>query len=136
MKKIIFFALILLLTPSCVEEPVVSNTIRVIPLSVTSTQWVRVPEKDGLNHYYMATFTVPEISNYIYNNGVINMYRTYDNSTQPLPVVLHQENEQGNRWTQTIDYEYKPGIVQVFVTNSDFFDVVPTAMNFKVTMIW
>lgn len=39
-------------------------------------------------------------------------------------------------WTRTVDYEYLPGKLNIYVTNSDFFQTQPETMTFRVVLIW
>ncbi len=135
MKQLFYMLLISVLTLSCTDNDETTN-IKIINLSVPKADWIEVTDADKLNRYYYSSFNVPEITPWIYNNGVINAYIVLDAATQPLPYVRHFENLDGFKWTRTVDFEYESGKVRIFVTNDDFIPDLPQAMNFKVSIIW
>jgi hypothetical protein len=53
---------------------------------------------------------------------------------QNLPYV-QQQNTSGAAWTQTIDFDYSEGGINVYVTNSNSASNPPTAMNFRVVIM-
>lgn len=136
MKRLFYLLIISLLTVSCVDENDDNTNIKIINLAVNQANWVENTDIDGLNRYYSCSFNVPEITPWIYNNGVVNTYITFDYASQPLPYVRHLEDSEGFRWTRTVDYEYESGKIRIFVTNSDFIVDLPKAMKFKVAIIW
>jgi len=87
-------------------------------------------------HYLGNSLNMPEISTYKYNKGAVIAYLDKDNVLQTLPTVRHYENGAGDRWTETVDYEYSPGSITFFVTNSDFAKIRPAQMYFKVILLW
>lgn len=80
---------------------------------------------------------MPEITSSVFNNGSVVGYIVLSNSTaqQNLPYVQHFQNANGALWTQTIDFDYSVGGINVYVTNSDFVSDPPTAMNFRVVIM-
>lgn len=136
MKKIILLFSVLLFLVSCENNVYDQTNIKVINLQVNSNQWVENTDADGLNRYYAASFTMPEITSDVYDLGSVNAYITFDNAQQLLPYVRHFENKEGIMWTRTVDYEFMPGKLNLYVTNSDFFQDQPDVMNFRVVLIW
>lgn len=85
--------------------------------------------------YYACSFDVPEITEEVFNNGVVLTYVNLVGAQQLLPYVCHYQDTEGNQWTRTIDCQLAVGKVTVFVTASDFFDEVPEAMSFHLAIL-
>ena len=136
MKKTLLLFVIAVLVVSCNKDS--SNDIQLnsITLKAKSTDWVENVDQDGLNRFYTCHFNMPEITQGVFNNGVVNAYIMLDNPTaqETLPYVRHFQNSAGKLWTQTIDFDYSPGGINVYVTNSSFAVDPPAAMNFRVVV--
>jgi len=79
---------------------------------------------------------MPEIDATIYDEGTVISYIVTKTSQQVLPSVRHYENTEGNMWTQTIDYEFSEGSLDLFVTNSDFATIPPGDIKIRVVLMW
>ena len=81
---------------------------------------------------------MPEINSVVFSDGaVIVYYLDSNNVQQPLPYVRHYQNSDGTVWTQTIDFDYSNGDMNIYVTNSNFAPISPTVdMNFRVVLMW
>lgn len=136
MKKLILLSITLLLMSACttVEEP--ELRMKVIDLTVKSTDWKAYVDNNGINLYYSATFNMPEITNYIYQNGDVKCNLIASGAQSPLPSVRHYQNLYDYQWTRTIDYDYTAGDMKVYVTRSDFYAQIPETMNFRVILTW
>lgn len=138
--------------PDPVEVPVevpVENRV-ILDLDIQPNEW-DYSEKNN-NNYFSATFTVPQITKDIYNNGTIIVYREYDHGTSNavqtiLPYIRHKEylkDEATSTWgffTETVDYEYNIGSLTIYYTASDFdyeldTTFVPEAMHFRLVITW
>jgi len=108
---------------------------QIIKVSVKSSDWVRHTDANNAV-YYSASVSVPEITNFIYDSGTVLNYIDFNGSQQILPYVLHQKDANNNYWTRTIDSDFLVGQVNYYVTNSDFFDEVPSTMNFRIVLMW
>lgn len=168
MRKLSFFVIILsaiLLTTSCIEK--------VGPmgpagrdgrdgrdgydgkdgLGVESVVYIPVEEKNwvysGLtdNNYFQATVPVPELTEEIFDGGVVKMYRAFDYDTQyatqiEMPYVrLREEYPEGGgepfRYTELLDYDFGIGTVNIYFTVSDFFyGIKPGAMLFRCVLLY
>lgn len=142
MKKALLFFAIALFLVSC-EGPMgpagpqgIGTNWKIIDLVVNSSEWIENLDNNGLNRYYSSSFTMPEISSRVYNDGTVLVYMVNNNVQQVLPYVRHFENSSGNLWTQTIDYDFAVGDMNVYVTNSDFVSDPPGTMNFRVVLMW
>jgi hypothetical protein len=144
MKKILFLFMLALSIASCQgptgpEGPQGYGTNwKVINLVAAASEWVAYTDDNGQNRYYSCHFSMPEITSTVFNDGsVIGYYLTSSNSVQqPLPFVLHIQNTDGSLWTRTIDFDYSVGGLNVYVTNSNFANIFPGDMNFRVTLMW
>jgi len=137
MKKIILLCTIALLAISCTQsEPEPLSTKQVIDVAVSGNEWVESTDANGLNRYYSCHISMPEINSTIFNNGSVLVYYLDNNTQQPLPNVRHYQNTTGNYWTQTIDFDYAKGGMNIYFTASDFAAVRPNSMNFRVVLMW
>jgi len=147
MKKILLFTLLAAIFVSC-EGPMgprgydgkdgnngLLSIWKVIEKSVNTNDWVAYPSNSNVR-YYSVRFTVPEITENIFLDGVILCYLYYDGRQIILPSVRHYQG--GNIfWTQTIDYEYWKGGIEIFVTNSDFYyPEQPASMIFVLQILY
>jgi len=144
MKKTILLFIIALFVVSC-EGPMGPQGLdgpqgygtnwKIVNLEVKSSNWIESIDKDGLNRYYSCNFAMPEIDAMIYDEGTVIAYIDNGTSQQTLPSVRHFENI-NNKWTQTIDYEFSEGNIDLFVTNSNFASILPGDMKIRVVLMW
>lgn len=113
------------------EGPAASFDI--VMLEVPAKAWVYSGQTD--NNYFCATVEVPELTEDAFDFGVISAYRTYnydsnDASQIALPYVRLCEEVYDTEtfyYTETVDYEYGIGWVNIYYTVSDFiYEVDPT----------
>lgn len=136
MKKLLLLPLIALLMSSCLPENTNDTSWDVVTVRVLSSDWDAHTDNNGQNLYYSCTLDMPEISSYIYTNGLVQAYYVMDGAQQLLPYSRHYENVNLNRWTQTVDFDYSVGQMTIYVTNSDFYNEIPPTMDFRVVMLW
>lgn len=139
MKKILILIAVAVYIVSCrgPEGPQGYGTNwKIIDLVVSSNDWVEKTDQAGLNRYYTSHFSMPEITSNVYKDGTVLTYLVTDNVQQNLPYVRHYENSNGNLWTQTVDYDFSVGNMNVYVTNSDFIKEQPGTMHFRVVLMW
>jgi len=135
MKKLLLLTFVTLTLIACRDSKEIQfNSIN---LSVKSSDWVENVDNQGLNRYYSCHFNMPEITSTVFNSGSVIAYIIVNNSTsqQNLPYVRHFENANGALWTQTIDFDYAEGGINIYVTNSDFAVDPPSAMDFRVVVL-
>ena len=136
MKKTLFILMISLFTLSCEDEPEQLQW-KIIDLAVAQNDWVYNQDDDKLNGFFSCHFDRPEITPFVYNSGTVVTYTVLGNSQQTLPYVRHYENALGNLWTQTVDYSFSKGGLDIYVTNSDFYNVDnPESMKFRVVLMY
>lgn len=126
-------------------------------LGVVKTILVNVPENSWKysfadnNNYFYATVDMPEITEDIFDKGLVKMYRVYNydktNASQiEMPYVRPQEwtPDEGLSWcfyTEVVDYEYFIGSMTIAYTASDFDyeldkSFVPEAMQFRCVIMY
>lgn len=137
MRKTLLLFVIALLVVSCDDK---SKDIQMtnVDLKANASEWVANVDNSGTIGFYSVHFNMPEITQGVFNNGVVTAYIVLDNPTaqEPLPYVRHYQNSDGTLWTQTIDFDYSPGGMNVYVTNSNFTDKnPPTTMSFRVVIM-
>ena len=138
--------------PEGPEGPSGSVNFKIIDLSASGSQWQYSNMND--NNYYIASFNMPEITQEIYDNGLVQVYREYDTGTDNavqllLPNTRHKEeaivNDEGDTvwlfYSETTDYEYGIGKLNIFFTCSDFEyeltpTIVPEDMHFRCVIMW
>lgn len=141
MKKLLLLFAIALFAASCQgpqgpEGPQGEGTNwKIIKISIRNTDWVKNSDSNNAV-YYSAVVSVPELTEFIYDFGNIINYIDFGTSQQTLPYVRHNKDGNNNLWTTTVDYDFAVGNVKYYVTNSDFFDEVPSGMNFRLVLMW
>ncbi len=129
------------------RKPQQSSNVIAFTMNVDSDGWMY----SGLenNNYFWAVFDMPEITEDVFDYGLIKIYRTYDYWTDnpvqlELPQVRQAEYQiSGDNWgfyTEVIDYEISIGSVTIFYTASDFdYELdeafIPDAMQFRCVII-
>lgn len=104
------------------------------------------------NNYYMATVNMPEITGPVFKEGLVKMYRVYNwgtNNASQVEMPFTRHNEEcidpiAGEWvfyTETVDYEFSPGIMSIFYTVSDFDyelnpSFVPENMTFRCVIMY
>lgn len=121
------------------------EAIKVVYINVDQAAWTFSGLND--NNYFMASVKVPELTETIFDGGIIKMYRTFDYDTKDatqieMPYVrLKEFYEEGNpepyRYAEVLDYDFGIGTVNIYFTVSDFFyDVKPEAMLFRCVLMY
>lgn len=136
MKKFGLLAALFVLMLSCTIEDTPDTSWKVINVEIRSSDWVADTDDDGINLYYSCRVNMPELSSFIYQNGMVQAYYKTTDYQQQLPYVRHYENLAGDLWTRTIDYDYEVGYMNFYVTNSDFVIKRPETMKFRIVLLW
>lgn len=109
---------------------------------VEENQWKLYYDEDGLNPYYMCEKSYSDLGNLIYTDGNVFAYLIQSpgesNEVQtPLPYTLPLENEYGERWFETVSFDFMPGSIAFYVRYNDFaVDLRPGRTEFRVVMNW
>lgn len=126
------------------------GTIRTIDVKVPNSSWNYSNATD--NNYFYAEVNMPEITEDVFDNGMIKMYRTYnydnaDASQIELPYVrpIQYFDAPTGQWfsyTEHVDYEFFIGKLMIFYTVSDFYYGTdshldpPGEMRFRIVTIY
>ncbi|MBO5960601.1 MAG: collagen-like protein [Paludibacteraceae bacterium] len=125
-----------------------STQWKVINLHADANNWERRTDANGYNPFFVTTFDVPELDAFIYDSGLVQCYIEYDSGTsyasqQLLPSVRHKEEvvsaDEYYLWTETTDFDYMVGNVNIYVTYSDFptdASIAPGDMDFRLVLMW
>ena len=123
---------------------------KIIDFQIDQNEWSYSDIKN--NNYFYGAIPVPELTNDIYDNGIIKVYREYNTGTNnksqvELPYTNFVEySETVNNETLWSFYqehvyaEYAVGSVTIFYLASDFdyelnTSFVPEAMHFRMIML-
>ena len=122
-----------------------SDIPEIVSIHVTVSQNAWQYSNLSNNNYFYAVVDMPEITEAVFDGGVIKMYRTFNYDTTDatqieMPYVRHSEyNVSGDEWafyTETVDYDYGIGDIYIYYRVSDFDyeldqSFVPETMNFR-----
>lgn len=92
------------------------------------------------NGKYQCVFQISSLTNFIYNEGIVNAFYMQDFDTDyevqiGLPHIFFGSDENGD-YTATYTFDTTPGSVAFNVAYSDFNDATPPPCVFRVAMIW
>ncbi len=95
------------------------------------------------NGFYYYTFSIPELTQNIYDNGTVHCYIEFYQGTSDayqisLPHIL-TKTDGTDTYQQYIDYSYLVGQVEIALTNSDLkYDttIKPESMDFHLALVW
>jgi hypothetical protein len=145
MRKAFFLLLFVPLLFSC--EKVDDNpTWSVSNVRIDADHWKYVEDENRNNGCYVCSINFPEITPYVFENGIVNAYIVEDSRQFQLPYTQHNETEgtsgQQILWTRTINYVYQrttstqTGSVTFVITDNDFQKDPPGTMDFRVVLMW
>lgn len=93
------------------------------------------------NSYFYADVNYPDLTDFVYNEGVIVGYLMQNFDTEyeyqvPLPFDIYYNTEEGS-WTETVSMDFVPGSIRFYYEPSDFFTgFVPPVCTFKIALVW
>ena len=144
MNKILLLFIIVLIAFSCndttneisVANLNHTNNPSTIDVKVKSNDWILNTDSVGVNKYYTYHSSMPSITSSVFDTATINSYILTGSSgtLQTLPYVGHLQNAAGTAWTQTIDFDYTVGGINVYITNSALNADPPGTMDFNVVI--
>lgn len=140
---IILLALSAFVLSSCQQKIITEHPVSSVLITVKQGDW-NYSYQDN-NNYFYASVDMPEITGHVFDKGIVKMYRVYDfkgsNPSQvEMPYVrLKETSIGGGNWafyTETVDYEYTIGSLNIYYTASDFdYEIdetfVPETMQFR-----
>jgi hypothetical protein len=113
------------------------TTKQVYNFEVKAKDWIANTDKTGHNLFYSYNFKLIDLNPDItLQNCAVLAYIILGNYEQPLPMVRHFEDADGNLWTRTVDFDFSLKDINFYVTNSDFFAEIPEKMIFRVVFLW
>lgn len=124
-KKFLIPILVLFLsltscTETIVERSSADGSWKIIDIDIPYGSWTCYSDEYG-KPYFEADVPIPEITDFVYTDGIVLCYLVSGSTQVALPTIRHHENANGEKWTTTLDYEYNVGWLHVFYTNSDFY---------------
>jgi hypothetical protein len=143
MRKTLLLFVVALIIVSCSDTAndinvnnTTSPTANVIDLKINSNAWIQNTDSIGTNKYYTFHFPMTEITSSVFKSGTISSYILTNNPIKQvtLPFVQHLQNSAGISWTQTIDFDYAVGGLNLYVTNSALNADPPATMDFNITI--
>ena len=109
-----------------------------IDFNVKSTNWSIWDVENGNDDegFFQASLEVPEITQKVVDEGVVMVYRRYeDGVSTPLPAMRTEKTEDGLYYTTFVDYEWAKGVINIFVPAADLYaGQNPGDMSFRVAI--
>ena len=95
----------------------------------TINQW----DIDTQNGLFYAEFTVPKLTQRIYNDGVVVAYIETGSGANkiktPLPYTIQNIDNTGYEWTEVLDFSYALRKITFFINPSDFDTSAGISLN-------
>ncbi len=150
-KQLSLFAGVLMLgmvffATSCSDDsPEVTSDWVSISVKATDWEWVEenyFEENNLAEGYYIAIKSVPQLTNYIYNNGVITAYHAFNDGTMTaLPFLKtygYGPADDRGYYTEYISFDIHVGEIVFILEASDLQQADEYLMDrtFKVRMVW
>jgi hypothetical protein len=112
--------------------------------TISANQWELVNGVNALNSYYRAEVQVPQLTEFVYENGNVFVYMFQNvNGTEVqtlLPFVVPYGEASGSEeflWTEMYACDFAVGSVVFYVNYSDFFtENKPPATSFRIVLNW
>ncbi len=155
MKKILIFMCVLTMALTSCEgpmgpagppgEPGEKLNWKILNYTVYADHWQLVGEKDALNSFYIHELPLSELTNFIYEKGVVRGYRilTLDNGDKvqtPLPYIVPVGEQDGSNeklWSEYYTFDFKPGLITFCAYYTDFYTAnKPPTCTFRIVMNW
>lgn len=151
-KQLTLFAGVLMLgvaffATSCSNNDIPEVTSDWVSISVKATDWEWVEENyfeenNLVEGYYIAIKSVPQLTNYIYNNGVITAYTAFDDGTMTaLPFLKtygYGPADDRGYYTEYISFDFYVGEIVFVLEVSDLQRADDYLIDrvFEVRMAW
>jgi len=153
MKKILLVLLVVMMgSYGCTKEVCKCNfeetQWKIVDYTITINMWTLVGEPDEIgSYYYYLDENVPELSQRVYDDGIIMCYYIYvdefgDEVQTPLPfsaydIVVDEDWE--FPWSVHFSYDVTPGSIAFKIVFSDFYTgdwQPPARCKFRLVMIY
>ena len=104
---------------------------------LASADWVK--NTDAAGHFigWWHAIQMPELSTYVYEYGMYNVYLWDGNIQVPLPVIVYNETD-NTLWEKKISCDFEVGSVAVYYQENDFMNegYRPEDMTFRIHLVW
>ncbi len=154
MKLFRYFLLLpVLLVTSCgdkyyVTDEVIMNT-KTMYYPISSRDWILMdtaptaedPNEDSKWTYFYCDFNEPILTNWQFNNGIMNAFLSTNDGPvavlAPLPYDNFLKTPDGFMWTEQATCEFSPGNIRFIIKYSDFeIGSRPLPYTFAVHYAW
>lgn len=127
MKKLLILFAAAFALSGCVKEETINR--KIFDCIARSNDWRAAPTGGSYPDYYYCDFEIPEINDFLYNNGtVVAYYEYYDGNNRQVQTALPcvtpnwgDINDPSTKWTEITDYEYERGWFRIRVVNDNFY---------------
>ena len=131
---------VILFLSSCkTNDPVVENYTDSFTKDYTVSTWGKgYDDESGM--YFYHEFSEPRLTQYIYDNGIMQAFLVTNNGISPLPFNDYWENEAtGYMSTEQITCEFYPEHITFIIKASDHDENIPpyySTYKFRVRFMW
>jgi hypothetical protein len=105
--------------------------------TIYSEDWIPVYNKAGDFLFYEYIFDYEDLNDFIYNSGIYLTYiEVIENGVKiqrQLPYTVSHETD-GELWEQRIASDYADGSIRFYVVNTNFREIRPDEMLFRVAL--
>ena len=151
MKKILFLLMAAMVLLASCEGPAGRDGFDgeatgwfVKTYTIRSQDWKLINGEDQLNSFFQAKVIIPELTNFIYEEGNVFCYLFQKiNGVEVqtmLPFVIPLGDDDGKTedlWTEVYSSDFSPGSVMFYVNYSDFYTGNrPPDVTFRVVLNW
>lgn len=104
---------------------------------LASADWVKNTDAAGNFIGWWHEIQMPELSTYVYEYGMYNVYLWDGNIQVPLPVIVYNETD-NTLWEKKISCDFEVGSVAVYYQENDFMNegYRPEDMTFRIHLVW
>ena len=104
---------------------------------LASADWVKNTDAGGNFIGWWHEIQMPELSTYVYEYGMYNVYLWDGNIQVPLPVIVYNETD-NTLWEKKISCDFEVGSVAVYYQENDFMNegYRPEDMTFRIHLVW
>lgn len=104
---------------------------------LASADWVKNIDAAGNFIGWWHEIQMPELSTYVYEYGMYNVYLWDGNIQVPLPVIVYNETD-NTLWKKKISCDFAVGSVTVYYQENDFMNegYRPEDMTFRIHLVW
>lgn len=107
------------------------------PDILASADWEKNTDAAGNFIGWWHEIQMPELSTYVYEYGMYNVYLWDGNIQVPLPLIVYNETD-NELWEKKISCDFAVGSVAVYYQENDFMNegYRPEDMTFRIHLVW